>query len=212
SARSSPTPRRTSSTSRSGRTPASSATPSATRWSPSNRLRRLRMLPGRRHSPISRTSPAELAMTMLTDARPAPPRRRARPGRERVSRWHRLDLKVSPYLYIAPFFVVFGIFGLFPLLYTGWLSLSGWREDQDGSQGSFVGLANYAKLLHDQFFWNALKNTIGIGIISTVPQLMLALGLAHLLNYRLRGRTFFRMSVLVPNVTSVAAITIIFVQ
>src|SRR5438045_4987403 len=125
---------------------------------------------------------------------------------------YRLDTKVSPYLYIAPFFVVFGIFGLFPLLYTGWLSLSGWREDQDGSQGSFVGLANYTKLLHDQFFWNALKNTIGIGIISTVPQLLLALGLAHLLNYRLRGRTFFRMSVLVPNVTSVAAVTIIFVQ
>jgi cellobiose transport system permease protein len=57
-----------------------------------------------------------------------------------------------------------------------------------------------------------LRNTIGIGLLSTVPQLVLALGLAHLLNYRLRGRTFFRMSVLVPNVTSVAAVTIIFVQ
>ncbi|TMM36138.1 MAG: sugar ABC transporter permease [Actinobacteria bacterium] len=150
-------------------------------------------------------------MAVLADARPAQ-RQPAPPGRARVSRWHRLDLTVSPYLYVAPFFVIFGVFGLFPLLYTGYLSLSGWREDQDGSRGTFVGLANYTRLLHDQFFWNALKNTIGIGIISTVPQLMLALGLAHLLNYRLRGRTFFRMSVLVPNVTSVAAVTIIFVQ
>src|SRR5438067_2867900 len=150
-------------------------------------------------------------MAVLADARPAQ-RQPAPPGRARVSRWHRLDLTVSPYLYVAPFFVIFGVFGLFPLLYTGYLSLSGWREDQDGSRGTFVGLANYTRLLHDQFFWNALKNTIGIGIISTVPQLMLALGLAHLLNYRLRGRTLFRMSVLIPNVTSVAAVTVIFVQ
>src|SRR2546421_7491384 len=135
------------------------------------------MLPVRRHWPISRTSPAELAMTMLTDTRPAPPRRRTRPGRERVSRWHRLDIKVSPYLYIAPFFVVFGIFGLFPLLYTGYLSLTAWRDDTVGSEGRWNGLANYTKLLHDALFWNALKNTIAIGIISTVPQLLMALGL-----------------------------------
>src|SRR5438067_10601019 len=150
-------------------------------------------------------------MAVLADARPAQ-RQPAPPGRARVSRWHRLDLTVSPYLYVAPFFVIFGVFGLFPLLYTGYLSLSVWREYHVGSRCTFVGLANYTRLLHDQFFWNALKNTIGIGIISTVPQLMMALGLAHLLNYRLRGRTFFRMGVLVPNITSVAAVTIIFVQ
>ena len=40
-------------------------------------------------------------------------------------------------------------------------------------------------------------------VISTVPQLMMALGLAHLLNYRLRGRTFFRVAVLAPYATSI---------
>jgi cellobiose transport system permease protein len=123
-----------------------------------------------------------------------------------------MDLKASPYLYIAPFFLVFGVFGLFPLLYTGYASLTGWRGDAPGSEHQFVGLANYDRLLHDQFFWNALQNTIGIGLLSTVPQLLIALALAHLLNYRLRGRTLFRMGVLLPNVTSVAAVTIIFVQ
>jgi cellobiose transport system permease protein len=134
--------------------------------------------------------------------RPDPPR----------SRWHRFDVKASPYLYIAPFFVIFGVFGLFPMLYTGYVSMTGWRNDRPGSEDTFVGLGNYATLWHDEFFWNALKNTLGIGLISTVPQLLMALGLAHLLNYRLRGRTFFRMGVLLPNVTSVAAVTIIFVQ
>jgi cellobiose transport system permease protein len=150
-------------------------------------------------------------MALVADAQRSRERVPA-PTRVRVSRWHRLDMKVSPYLYIAPFFVVFGVFGLFPLIYTGWVSLTGWRVDKPGSEDTFVGLANYTHLLHDQFFWNALRNTVMIGLISTVPQLLMALGLAHLLNYRLRGRTFFRMGVLVPNVTSVAAVTIIFVQ
>jgi len=119
---------------------------------------------------------------------------------------YRLDTKASPYLYIAPFFVVFGVFGLFPLLYTGYVSLTGWRADQPGSEHRMVGFGNYVKLWHDPFFWNALKSTVAIGVLSTVPQLLLALALAHLLNYRLRGRTLFRMGVLLPNVTSVAAV------
>ena len=127
-------------------------------------------------------------------------------------RWHRLDMKFSPYMYIAPFFLIFGVFGLFPLLYTAYVSLTGWRADTDGSQHNFVGLANYSRLLHDQFFWNALRNTVAIGLLSTVPQLLMALLLAHFLNYRVRGRTLFRMGVLLPNVASVAAVTLIFVQ
>ncbi len=127
-------------------------------------------------------------------------------------RWHRLDVRFSPYLYVAPFFLVFALFGLFPLAYTAYVSLTDWRFDRPGTENQLVGLRNYEALLHDPLFWNALKVTVGIGLISTLPQLLLALGLAHLLNYRLRGRTLFRMGVLLPNLTSVAAVTIIFVQ
>ncbi|MFC8453289.1 carbohydrate ABC transporter permease [Kitasatospora sp. NPDC057223] len=127
-------------------------------------------------------------------------------------RWHRIDRTVSPYLYIAPFFLVFAVFGLFPMLYTGYVSMTNWRADIPGSQSQWVGLQNYGKLIDDPFFWNALKNTVGIGALSTVPQLVFALGLAHLLNYRVRGRTLFRLGVMLPNVTSVAAVTLIFVQ
>jgi cellobiose transport system permease protein len=150
-------------------------------------------------------------MAILAD-QPVRQRRREEPRSGQDTRWRRLDLKASPYLYIAPFFLVFGVFGLFPLLYTGYVSLTGWRVDAPGSEHQFVGLANYSRLMHDQFFWNALKNTVCIGLLSTVPQLLIALALAHLLNYRLRGRTLYRMGVLLPNVTSVAAVTIIFVQ
>ena len=56
------------------------------------------------------------------------------------------------------------------------------------------------------------RNTITIGIISTVPQLCMALGIAHLLNYQLRGRTFFRVAMLMPYATSLAAATVIFIE
>lgn len=125
------------------------------------------------------------------------------------SRLYRLDTKASPYIYIAPFFLCFAAFGLFPLVYTGWLSLN---EVQLGTHAQWVGLRNYRELWDNTFFWTALRNTFTLGVISTVPQLMMALGLAHLLNYKLRARGFFRVAVLAPYATSIAAATLVFVQ
>ncbi|MGW0661977.1 carbohydrate ABC transporter permease [Streptodolium elevatio] len=123
--------------------------------------------------------------------------------------WRRRGTKAAPYAFVAPFFVFFAAFGLFPLIYTGYVSLHRVRL-QNPDAMAWVGLDNYTTLLKDEFFWNSLKNTFTIGVISTVPQLCLALGLAHLLNYRLRGRTFFRVVLLLPYATSVAAATLVF--
>ena len=121
----------------------------------------------------------------------------------------RLDKSASPYLFIAPFFVLFGIFGLFPLAYTGWVSLHAW--DISGDRG-FVGLDNYVTLFGDPDFWNAVVNTLGMLILGTVPQLVIALVLANALNQRIRGLAFYRLAVLAPIVTSVAAVGIVFSQ
>jgi cellobiose transport system permease protein len=119
--------------------------------------------------------------------------------------------KLSPYAYIAPFFTLFAAFGLFPLIYTAFVSL--YRvELQTPGDMEWRGLGNYTALLSDEFFWTALRNTFTIGVLSTVPQLVMALGLAHLLNYRLRGRTFLRTAMLLPYATSVAAATLVFAQ
>ncbi|GLZ29624.1 sugar ABC transporter permease [Lentzea sp. NBRC 105346] len=125
----------------------------------------------------------------------------------RLARW---DGKYTPYLIIAPFFVVFGIFGLYPLLFTAWVSLHEWHL-VDGDQG-FLGLGNYTELLSDSKFWNALGNTISLFVLSTVPQLLAALGLAALLDRGLRARAFWRAGVLLPNVISVAAVALVFAQ
>ena len=69
-----------------------------------------------------------------------------------LSRW---DVKVSPYLYISPFFILFAIVGLFPLLYTSWVSVHEWNLI--GGQGDFGnGLQQHASPSSDG--WNASSN------------------------------------------------------
>lgn len=127
-------------------------------------------------------------------------------GRVRES----LRERLAPYAYIAPFFLLFAVFGLFPLLFTFYVALFDWNPI---GERSFVGLDNFSRLLDDPRFWNAVRNTFSIWVLSTVPQLLMALGIAHLLNHaRLRAAGLFRMSVLVPYVTSVGATTIVFAQ
>jgi cellobiose transport system permease protein len=134
-----------------------------------------------------------------------------RPPRARSGRLlSKLDIKLSPYVYIAPFFVIFGIFGAYPLVYTAYVSLHDW--DILADEHPFIGLKNYTDLMKDADFWHSVVNTMGIFVISTVPQLLLALWIANLLNRGLRARTFFRMGVLVPNITSTAAVAIVFGQ
>jgi cellobiose transport system permease protein len=122
----------------------------------------------------------------------------------------RLDSRVTPFLFIAPFFLLFAVFGLFPLLYTGWISLHHWQLI-NGDAG-YVGFANYRALFTDPHFYNALGNTASIFLLSTIPQLLSALGIAALLDRPLRARTIWRAAVLLPNVVSVVAVALVFAQ
>ncbi len=148
---------------------------------------------------VERPSPPRAA-----DPPPPPPHRRAS-VRDRLSRW---DVKVSPYLYVAPFFIVFGIVGLFPLLYTAYVSLFHWKAGDDNPD--FIGLDNYKELFADTQFWNALENTVSIFLLSSIPQLIIAVALAALLSSRLRGATGWRVGILLPYAASLVALGIIF--
>ncbi|KAB2349561.1 carbohydrate ABC transporter permease [Actinomadura rudentiformis] len=132
------------------------------------------------------------------------------PRRSWRSRLARFDLKASPYIFISPFYLVFLVFGAFPLLYTLWVSLHDWGL-ASGTR-KWVGLDNYSYLLGDEDFWHAVVNTIGIFVLSTVPQLLLALFLANALNRRMRSPTLFRIGMVAPLITSTAAVAIVFTQ
>ena len=136
---------------------------------------------------------------------------RIRAPRAAARRRSHLPGQRAAYAYVLPFFVVFAAFSVYPWLATAWVSLHDTRLSTY-DQSSWIGLENYRNLLTNHFFWNAFRNTLTIGVISTVPQLCLALGIAHLLNYKLRGRTFFRVAILMPYATSLAAATVIFAE
>lgn len=124
---------------------------------------------------------------------------------QRLSRW---DVKFSPYLYISPFIIVFAITGLFPLLYTAVVAVHEWNLI--GGQGDFVGLDNFAFVLGQEKFWIALRNTLSIFVLTTVPQVIFALVIAAILNNNLRAKTFWRMGVLLPYVVAPVAVALIF--
>ncbi len=123
----------------------------------------------------------------------------------RLSRW---DLKLSPYLYISPFFLMFLVVGLFPIIFTAVISFQDW--DLVRGTGTFVGFDQYIWILQQPHFWTALRNTFSIFLLSTVPQLLLALFIASMLDRHIRAKTFWRMGVLLPFVVAPVAVGLIF--
>lgn len=148
-----------------------------------------------------------------TRATPAPATRRPRPTPGRSMTWrdrlHRFDMRYVPYLMIAPFFLLFLVFGLFPMVFNGVVALRHWRLDDPELTG-WAGVENFSRLFTDGDFGNALYNTFGIFLLSTVPQLLLALIIASLLNRRLRAQTWWRVGALLPYITPITASTLVF--
>ncbi len=121
--------------------------------------------------------------------------------------------KIAPYIFISPFFILFLIFGLYPIGYSIYISFFRWTIS--GNQG-FVGLANYKNLLtNDPFFFKSLSNTIWLLIFGSLLQHVFAIPLAIMLNNgrnALKGRDFFKTMFFLPYITSTVSVTLIFAQ
>jgi ABC-type sugar transport system permease subunit len=116
--------------------------------------------------------------------------------------------RLTAYVYIAPFYILFAFFGLFPIISGFFLGFFRW----DGiSPMRFLGIENYYNLLTDPIFHKALGNTLTIGLIAHIPILLGGLLLAYILNSRLvQFKDLFKTIYFMPMVTSAVAITIIF--
>ena len=113
-----------------------------------------------------------------------------------------------PYLFILPFFVLFLVFQLIPIIWTVYISFTQWRGIGDPQ---FIGWANYQKILIDNMFWDALKNTVVYWISGLVLILIFALSIASILNSELlKGRIFFKTVTFLPNVCAAIAMGLIF--
>ncbi|WP_226527929.1 carbohydrate ABC transporter permease [Metabacillus niabensis] len=115
---------------------------------------------------------------------------------------------ISGYLYIAPFFLIFAVIGLYPSLFSIFLAFQKWNGL--GSM-EFVGLRNFFVVLEDPLFWKSLYNTVIIGLMGTAPQLIVGIIIAFLLNLTfLRFKNFFRVTIFMPYITSMVAVALIF--
>ncbi|TCP29451.1 carbohydrate ABC transporter membrane protein 1 (CUT1 family) [Scopulibacillus darangshiensis] len=119
-----------------------------------------------------------------------------------------LDRSRFGFYFVTPFFIIFLIFGLAPILYSLYLSFTSWDGFTDPV---FVGFANYKRLLGDTLFFKSILNTMIIWIFSIVPQLILALVLAIILNEKfLRGKNFFRAVYYFPNIVTPVTLGVLF--
>jgi cellobiose transport system permease protein len=114
---------------------------------------------------------------------------------------------IPQYVAVSPFFILFAVFGAFPVLFSIYLSFHSW--DGIGTM-KWVGLEQYSYLLSDPAFWDAISNTLIIWALSTVPMLLLALVIANALHNATKFRSFYRVAYFIPNVTSVVAMTMVF--
>jgi multiple sugar transport system permease protein len=110
--------------------------------------------------------------------------------------------------FLAPWALTLAVFWLYPLGYALYLSLTKYYTLRN--EAVFIGLSNYAHILRDGFFWQALQNT-ALFSFGTIPfTTALALLLAVVLNATPRFQGFFRAALFLPSVTSLIVLALIF--
>ena len=129
-------------------------------------------------------------------------------GRSTSYKWLRWRQKAAPYVFTSPFFISFLVFSAFPLLFSLYLSFHSWNGV--GAM-KYVGLKNYTYLLTDDSFWLAVKNTVILMFMSAVPQHILAIFFAFILNAGfVKLKEFFKGTLFLPYLTASIVISLLF--
>jgi ABC-type sugar transport system permease subunit len=123
-------------------------------------------------------------------------------GLTRLRKW--LGGSYAPYFFIVPFFILFAIFGLYPLLYALRLSFTYWHG---AGAPRFIGMDNYTYLLSNNFFWQSIATSGVIWLLVVPVQTIFAILAAVILSGQgLRFRWFFRTAFLTPYVVPLVAV------
>jgi len=116
-------------------------------------------------------------------------------------------VRTAPYLFIAPFFLLYGGFWVYPVVYSFWLSFHHWTA----AAVVGVGLDNYSRLPQDSAVTTAFGNALWYLVANNAFQLTLALTLAVLLDaVFVRGRNLLRAAYFAPNIVSGVVAAILF--
>ena len=128
-----------------------------------------------------------------------------------MKHWH-LSPQAAPYVLVSPFLILFGVFGLFPLLFSLYLAFQAWEPTDGLAAMQFVGTDNFRFALGDAWFWKSLRNTAWLALASGIPQHVVAIPLACFLHtaFGRRQRDVMVGAFFLPYITSTVAIAILF--
>lgn len=119
------------------------------------------------------------------------------------SLWQRIKQARWAYTFISPFYILFAIFGLYPMLLSLYLSFTRWKGV---GPIEFAGLVNFGLILKDKVFWQSMANGVILFFLYVPVMLFLALALAVILNSgRVKGFRFFRTLIFLPFITNMVA-------
>ena len=121
----------------------------------------------------------------------------------------KINSSISSYVLVSPYVIYFLVFVLFPISFSLFLTFHDWNIIGPMKP---VGLANYTKLFQDHYFLKSIRNTLVFLLLHIPLQLIVALGLAVVLNEKLWFRGFFRSAFFMPVVVSGVVITIMWQQ
>jgi multiple sugar transport system permease protein len=141
---------------------------------------------------------------MTSDARPI---RRGGLPRRTLGSIERRNLR-NGLLFISPWLLGFLVLGVFPILYTFFLSLtrySGLKEPE------FIGTQNYERMLGEPMFWKAVYNTLYYTMLAVPIGVVVAMVLALAMNQRIREIAIYRAMFYVPAILPVFAISFVFI-
>lgn len=121
------------------------------------------------------------------------------------------DVNKYAYYFLAPFFITYAIFNLYPTLYTivlSFLDVSGFEI-----VGKFVGFQNFTNLFNNNVFIQSVKNTAILWTVNFIPQITLAMILAYWFTnnrLKLKGQNLFKSLFYFPNIMTAASVAVIF--
>jgi lactose/L-arabinose transport system permease protein len=119
------------------------------------------------------------------------------------SLWQRIKQARWAYTFISPFYILFAVFGLYPMLLSLYLSFTRWKGV---GPIEFAGLVNFGLILKDKVFWQSMTNGVILFLLYVPVMLFLALALAVILNSgRVKGFRIFRTLIFLPFITNMVA-------
>ena len=140
-------------------------------------------------------------MAQLTTGNPTPYVK----SRRRVL--HEMRQEWTAYLFQLPGLLLFAVFTVYAVSAAAYLSFTNY--DPIANAGDFVGLANYRAVWHDETWWAAMGHTLYFTAGMTLPSMAIGLGLASLLNSKIRGLGLFRTAFYLPAITPLVIATLL---